>query len=81
MTKPLNNIATFQYKNHRGEIAIRSVAVDAIEFIREPGYNYQPGWFISGICQDRMQRRSFALSHIVISPGEKYHTILQIKEK
>jgi hypothetical protein len=57
---------TFRYRNHRGVTADRTVTVDTVEFIRDPGYGYQPGWFISGWCATKNNRRSFALSHIVM---------------
>lgn len=60
----MNNISVFVYTNHKGVTSTRKVAVDSVEFITAPGFNYQPGWFISGICQDKQERRSFALSHI-----------------
>lgn len=60
---------SFFYKNHRGEVAERTIDVDSIEWQNNPGYDYQPGWFISGHCHDRDARRSFALSHIVLPEG------------
>lgn len=62
--KPLE----FTYRNHRGEIEDRRIIPDAIEYMANPGFNYQPGWFISGECLDRKARRSFRLSHIVFNP-------------
>lgn len=56
----------FKYLNHRGEIAQRTIDVDAVEFFRDPAFGYQPGWFISGHCHDRNARRSFALNRIII---------------
>lgn len=64
-------IATFNYKNHRGEIALRTVEVQSLDFLYNPGFGYQPGWFLSGICQDKGERRSFALSHIQFTHYEK----------
>ena len=61
MDKPI----TFTYLNHRGEFSRRTVLVDSLEFQNNPGLGYQSGWFLSGICQDREARRSFALSRIV----------------
>lgn len=55
---------TFYYKNHRGEVAERRVEVDSLEFVTNPGFGYQPGWFLSGHDLDKDARRSFALSHI-----------------
>lgn len=55
---------TFDYLNHRGVTSKRTIDVDAVEFLTRPGFNYQPGWFISGLCHDKKARRSFALSRI-----------------
>ena len=60
--KPL----TFRYKSHRGEISERRVIPDALEFILDPGYDYQTGWFLSGHDLDKNARRSFALCNIQI---------------
>lgn len=74
-------ITKFTYRNHRGEVEEREVDVDSVEFIRDPGFNYQPGWFISGIDQSRMQRRSFALVNVVLPEKEKYFAVLKIREQ
>lgn len=57
---------SFTYKNHRGEVARRTVLVDAIEYLREPGYGYEPGWFIAGFDVDKQARRSFSFANIVL---------------
>ena len=56
----------FKYLNHRGEVRERTVTPDSIEFVRDPGFDYQPGWFLSGYDHDKRARRSFALSRIII---------------
>ena len=61
----------FKYKNHRGELGIRSLDIECVEFLPDPGYGYQPGWFISGLDTDKNARRSFALSHIIFPEGSK----------
>ncbi|MEQ1950953.1 hypothetical protein [Mesorhizobium sp. CN2-181] len=58
---------TFTYLNHRGITAERTINFEALEFIRDPGFGYQSGWFISGHCHDKKERRSFALNRIVMS--------------
>lgn len=75
-------IAKFKYRNHRGEIADREIKIDSLEFIREPGFGYQSGWFISGYCLDRNARRSFALNNIVMDELNvpKFFTLLKFKE-
>ncbi len=65
----------FKYKNHRGEISVRNLEVDAVEFLPAPGFGYQPGWFISGLDLDKSARRSFALSHIIFPEGSKIFRI------
>lgn len=57
----------FTYRNHRGEIEVRNVVPDSLEWVKNPGYDYQPGWFISGQDLDKKARRSFALTHIVLT--------------
>lgn len=71
----------FRYKNHRGEISDRQIIPDALEWISYPGYNYQPGWFLSGMDLDRKQRRSFALSHIILPEGDerKFFKLINFK--
>lgn len=61
---------SFFYKNHRGEVSERFVFLDSLEWVNNPGYDYQPGWFLSGIDKDRGARRSFALTHIVLPPEQ-----------
>lgn len=56
----------FNYKNHRGEIGLRTVIIDRIEWLPRPGYSYQPGWFLSGHDVDKNAMRSFALCNIVL---------------
>lgn len=60
----------FTYRNHRGNERLRTIDVDSVEFIRNPGFNYQPGWFVSGYDCDKEARRSFALTHIVLPDSE-----------
>lgn len=62
-------LVKFDYRNHRGELAQRTVAVGALEYINKPGYDYKSGWFLSGYCLDRKARRSFALANIVMPAG------------
>lgn len=58
----------FQYLNHNGNLAERNVDIDSLEFHHNPGYGYQPGWFISGFDHDKAARRSFALVRIILEP-------------
>lgn len=57
---------SFTYRNHKGVTEERMVTLDAVEFVREPGFGYQSGWFVSGFCHKKKERRSFAFSHIVM---------------
>lgn len=61
----------FTYRNHRGEIERRTVTPTEIEFIANPGFDYQSGWFLSGWDHDKQARRSFALSHIIVPEDSK----------
>lgn len=55
---------SFLYLNHRGEVATRRVQPEGIEWLPNPGYGYEPGWFLRGFDMDRAAIRSFRLSHI-----------------
>lgn len=70
----------FTYRNHRGEVEQRFITNPSIEFIRQPGYGYQPGWFISGYCVDRGARRSFALTHIQLPDDPRPNAIFILME-
>lgn len=56
----------FVYKNHRGEIKQRTVDVLSFDYNPNPGFGYEPGWFITGFCHDKKAMRSFALENIVL---------------
>ena len=60
---------TFTYLNHRGETSERTVEAHSVEYLVDPGYGYQPGWFISGEVEGK-GRRSFSLSRIIFKDGE-----------
>jgi hypothetical protein len=64
--------AIFLYKNHRGETELRKVSQVRLELIKNPGFGYQPGWFLSGWDIARQAKRSFALSNIVIDDDVKF---------
>lgn len=72
----MSSTITFNYLNHRGETEERTIDVAAVEFQRNPGYGYQPGWFISGFCHDRKARRSFALNRIILPEIELRNTVV-----
>ena len=56
---------SFTYMNHNGKQEYRTIIFGEIEFCHAPSFGYQPGWFVSGICQNKQARRSFALNRIV----------------
>lgn len=60
-----DRIIMFGYLNHRGETSIRQVYIEDLSFEANPGYNYQPGWFLSGYDLDKKARRSFALARMI----------------
>lgn len=59
-------VISFGYTNHHGKTANRRVIPDALEYIQAPGFGYPPGWFLSGMCLDKNERRSFALSNMTL---------------
>lgn len=63
-------IVKFKYKNYKGEARERTVEVTSLDFLRNPGFDYQPGWFLNGICQEKQLVRSFALTNIILDPPE-----------
>ncbi len=63
-------VVSFVYLNHKGVKAKRTVDFECIEFIQHPGFDYQPGWFMSGRCHDHNLRRSFALNRIILPEDE-----------
>lgn len=71
---------SFYYLNHRGVRALRTLDFERLEFIREPGYGYQSGWFISGIDHEKKQRRSFALTRVELAEDgvPKQFTLLSL---
>lgn len=64
--------AVFSYQNHAGNLEKRTVEVEEITWLDKmpAGYEgppvYQPGWFLIGIDHNRDERRSFALSHVIL---------------
>lgn len=64
-------VATFKYKNHRGEIAERTITVGSIEYLPTPGYGYKPGWFVSGWCHTKRERRSFSFANIQLDDAPR----------
>jgi predicted DNA-binding transcriptional regulator YafY len=62
---------TFDYMTHRGTVEKRTVTVRGVDWTDNPGYNYQPGWFLTGHCHDRDAMRSFALNRIVLPEARR----------
>ena len=61
----LHRVFTFEYLNHRGEIAWRLLVPYRLEFLEKPGYDYEPGWFLTGYDVEKQAVRSFALDNII----------------
>lgn len=71
-------IIRFTYTNHRGEKAARDVRPLKLEYIPRPGYNYEPGWFLTALDVDKNAIRSFALQNIEVShKGVNIFTLLE----
>lgn len=64
----------FEYRNHRGEVKERRVVPVALDYLLEPGYGYDSGWFLTAYDHtgDRNGEalRSFALERIVRDTDE-----------
>jgi predicted DNA-binding transcriptional regulator YafY len=61
----------FTYQNHKGVRSERRVKPIGVMFVSNPGFGYQPGWFLHGFCMTKMEVRSFSLSHIILPEGVK----------
>jgi predicted DNA-binding transcriptional regulator YafY len=57
---------SFTYLNHNGKKAERTVDVETVEFLKNPGFGYQSGWFVSGFDHEKKARRSFSLGRIIL---------------
>jgi predicted DNA-binding transcriptional regulator YafY len=57
----------FTYLNHHGKKEVRTIDPESLEFIKNPGFGYQPGWFLSGRCHEKNARRSFSLNRIIMN--------------
>jgi hypothetical protein len=66
---PDKPVVRFEYQNHRGLREWRVVVFERLEWVPNPDFGYQPGWFLTGYCRNRKARRSFALSHIIHEYG------------
>lgn len=66
----MSKFVEFNYKNHRGEVALRRIEFHRLHYVLFPGFNYQPGWFITGMCQNKREHRSFALTNIILDDLE-----------
>lgn len=59
----------FHYKNHHGQVELRTVDVISLDYVASPhlDYGYGPGWFLHCLDYSRGRNgdpRSFALSNI-----------------
>lgn len=66
-------ILDFTYRNHREEIADRTILLRSIRW--EPGnedYKHPHGYVVHGMDQPRNVPRSFLFSNIIPRPSEKY---------
>lgn len=69
----------FVYHNHKGETRLRNIKPESIAWLPNPGFGYQPGWFLNGICNDSGERRSFALTSIVLPSNTKICGLMEFK--
>ncbi len=71
----------FRYTNHRGETADREIIVESLDYLRAPGFDYEPGWFITGFDGEKNVRRSFSLDRIKLdNPGVVLGFTIQLRE-
>jgi len=73
----------FKYLNYLGEAHERTVTPDTIELLMDPGFNHQPGWFLSGWDHDKEAHRSFALTRIVVDSDQNpfwFRILLDVEE-
>lgn len=61
---PMDTYVGFFYTNHRGMSNMRRVRTIAIEHLSEPGFGYEPGWFLRAFDLDKNAERSFELARI-----------------
>lgn len=69
---------SFTYKNHNGITSVRTLDAESIDYRKSPGYDYEPGWFVTGYCHDRKAIRSFALNNIVIPEGDRDYELVEL---
>lgn len=70
----------FAYRNYRGEIAVRKIEPTDLAYQPKPGYDYQPGWALSGIDLERDARRTFFLPHIILPTLQHPFILIDFKE-
>lgn len=72
-------IVRFDYINHKGVRKERTVLPISLDFMFNPNYGYQPGWFLTGIDQDKNAVRSFALYNIIAKGDVDLKTIYRLQ--
>lgn len=72
---------TFDYINWKCEIKTRTVDVESVEFLFNPGFGYDAGWFLTGFDHEKQARRSFLLNNIIITAdgSQKPFKLLELK--
>jgi len=68
-------ILSFTYKNYKGITSDRMLDVECLEYLTNPGFDYEPGWFLTGIDVHKGERRSFSLDHIIFPPEPPLPTV------
>ena len=61
---PFNCVGRVRYKNHRGEVAVRSIQCVWVFYGRTP-WHPEPQWFVQAWDADKGQRRTFALKDFI----------------
>lgn len=64
------HISTFLYTNYKGETEVRKVIADRVVWMDDPGFGYEPGWFLLGWCLSARAMRQFRFDPERMRPND-----------